>query len=143
MKPETLSKLDDQFARWPESRAQETPSVEEIQNAQKTLDCKFHEDYAEFLSRYGGGLVGSLPVYGLRPVEYMGNVWSVVEVTREFRADDWPGCEDWYVISEDGYGNPIGIDQAGTVLSYNHDRGGLVKWADDFESFLVHLLKGE
>ena len=53
----------------------------------------------------------------------------------------WPDIEDWYVISDDGRGNPIRIDPEGKVWLSDHDAGfEKVKLADNFEEFLHKLL---
>ncbi len=57
---------------------------------------------------FGGAMVGPYPIFGLRPVEVMGdNHWSVVDVTRRYRIDGVAGTEDWVVFSEDHAGNPV------------------------------------
>lgn len=143
MKPETWKRLDRQFAQdlaiagQAITVARETPSNEEIAAAAESIGCVFDPDYVAFLRRYGGAIVGSLPVFGLRPVEVMGVVWSVVEVTRRYRDQKWPGTADWYVISEDGYGNPIGIDPDGQVMVSDHDHGDIATLAPNFEDFLL------
>jgi hypothetical protein len=143
MKPETWTRLDRQFADdfaiagQAITVARETPSDQEIAAAAELLGSNFDSDYVAFLKRYGGAIVGSLPVFGLRPVEVMGVVWSVVDVTRRYRDQEWPGTADWYVISEDGYGNPIGIDSDGQVKVSDHDHGDVATLAPTFEDFLL------
>jgi hypothetical protein len=119
------------------TRATEVPPESEIQAAEQAIGCEFDSDYVRFLERYGAGIVGSLPVFGLRPVEMMGNRWSVVEITREFREQGWPGTQTWCVISEDGFGNPIGIAQDGQVMIADHDAGSVDIIAPSFHEFLM------
>jgi hypothetical protein len=119
------------------TRASDVPSDGEISRAAQQLDCTFTDDYIAFLRRYGGATVGSLPIFGLRPVEVTGEPWSVVAATQIFRQEALPGTEDWYVISNDGYGNPIGIARDGRVMIVDHDAGGLSVLADSFEDFLL------
>ncbi len=82
-------------------------------------------------------MVGSLPVFGLRPTKVMGERWSVVEVTRWFRAEGWPETSSWYVISEDGFGNPIGVARDGQVMISDHDVGQTRVLARSFEDVLL------
>lgn len=144
MKPETWTLLDRQFAEDEAiagralSKALEVPSEKEIADAAVAIGCTFDEDYVAFLRRYGGATVGSLPVFGLRPVEVMGKRWSVVELTKWFREQGWPGVSEWYVISEDGFGNPIGIAKDGRVMISDHDVGNVSVLASDLEDFLLH-----
>lgn len=137
MKNTTFELLEEDFTEFPQSKASSTPSDEEILAAANILNVCFHEPYVEFLHRYGGGMVGSLPVFGLRPVEMMGSRWSVVDTTQWYREDGWPGCDHWYVVSEDGFGNPIGVSEDGQVRVYDHDAGQEYIVAGDFESFLT------
>lgn len=54
---------------------------------------------------------------------------------------NWPDIDDWYIISDDGRGNPIGINPKGEVLLSDHDSGfEQIKLADDFEEFVYRLL---
>jgi hypothetical protein len=130
--------LDQQFALFPITRASEVPSETEIAEAAATIGCTFHEDYVAFVRRYGAAMVGSLPVFGLRPAHVMGKQWSVVDETRWFRDQGWPGVNDWYVISDDGFGNPIGMASDGRVMISDHDGGQVSVLAADFEDFLLH-----
>ena len=141
MKSETHDLLNRQFDRCPFTKAEELPTDTEIDQAQITLGCQFHKDYIEFLQVYGGGIVGSLDIYGLRPAEMMGdNWWSVVDLTIHFRQNDYPHTDEWYIISGDGFGNPIGVSNDGKVLCYDFDSGRLYEEAPDFEAFLLKQL---
>src|SRR5579862_4444629 len=67
-------------------------------------------DYHEFVRRYGGGMVGTYPIYGLHLAEAMGTIGhksTAPEITKVFRDREWPGAENWLVISVDQSGNPI------------------------------------
>lgn len=125
------------------TQAVDVPSEDEIFEAARILCCTFDPSYIEFLQRYGGAMVGSLPIYGLRPVNVMGNRWSVVDVTQWFRHEGWPGVSEWYVISEDGFGNPIGIAPDGQVMIADHDVGQLSVLTSNFEEFLVKQCSNE
>ena len=142
MRTETWDRLDSEFSTFPIMRASEVPTDEEIANASAAIGCRFHRDYVEFLQRYGGAMVGSLPVFGLRPAEVMGDRWSVVVVTEWFRNQEWPGTSDWYLISDDGFGNPIGVAPNGQVMRSDHDVGEIGVLAQNFEDFLMnHCLR--
>jgi hypothetical protein len=137
MDNDTWTTLERQFKESPIMRA--TPATDrEIGGAQRQLGCSFHEDYVDFLLRYGGAMVGSYPIFGIHRAHVMGkNFYSVVDVTRRFRDDRWPGTSDWYVISMDGSGNPIGVDVHGRVWISDHDQGNISLLAPNFETFLI------
>ncbi len=137
MMPDTIKRLDAKFAGCPIIRAADVPTATEIIQAELEIGVRFPDDYREFLLRYGGATVGPYPVFGLRPVEVMGvNHWSVVDVTRHYRSDGVPGTDQWVVISEDHAGNPIGIDQGGTVWIHDHDFGGRALLTTSFEDYI-------
>lgn len=118
-------------------------SSSEIQEAQKILEVDFSSGYKEFLLKYGGGGVSSYYIYGLRKISLMGDdLWSVFQNTEFYKnTQKWPGIEDWYVISDDGRGNPIGCKPDGSVWLSDHDAGfEQIKLADSFEDFLYKLL---
>lgn len=138
MNPQTWQTLEQEFAQFPIMRASEVPSDAEIADAAAAIGCTFHDDYVAFLRRFGGATVGSLPVFGLRPARVMGKRWSVVELTNWFRTQGWPGVDEWYIISEDGFGNPIGLARDGRVMISDHDVGRVSVLANDFEDFLLH-----
>lgn len=136
MKQETWQLLEERYREYPESRAEPVPA-EEVDQASQQLGISFPSDYREFVQRYGGGMVGHLPIYGLRRVQWMDRtMWSVIDLNRAFREDRWPGVDDWLIISVDQGGNPIGIAPDGSVWVSDHDFGIIDKLADDFESFL-------
>lgn len=68
-------------------------------------------------------------------------LWSVVRVTQHFRIERWPGADAWYVVSMDQAGNPIGADDLGRIITYDHDANEMIEVAPDFESFLVRCLQ--
>ena len=137
MMTSTLDKLDREFQAFPILRASETPSEKKVAEAAMSLGVTFHEDYISFLQRYGGAIVGSFPIFGLRPVKVMGDRWSVVDVTKWFRNEGWPGTHSWYIVSEDGFGNPIGVAENGRIMLFDHDVGNEQIIAIDFEHFLM------
>lgn len=138
MKPKTIQRLDDFFAAMPVLVA-EGVAQEEVEAAEREVGAAFDADYREFLLRYGGAMVGSLPILGLRQAEVMGPD-TVVDVTARFRADGWSSTERWVVISMDLGGNPIGMAPDGGILVSDHDAGQISKLADSFEEFVIQLL---
>lgn len=135
MKEDTLARLEEKFREFPRSRATGVP-VSEIEEASKELEFPFPSDYAEFLEKYGGAEVGAYPIFGLRKAPSMGNTYSVVEVTKEFRTAGIPGEPDWLIVSEDHAGNSIGIARDGKVYTFDHDFRQTLKIADSFEAYL-------
>ncbi len=116
---------------------------EEIQDAENELGLHFDKSYLDFLRKYGGGGVGSHYIYGLKKISLMGDdLWSVIQNTNFFKNEQkWPDIDDWYIISDDGRGNPIGCKPDGSVWLSDHDAGfEQVKLADSFEEFLHKLL---
>jgi hypothetical protein len=89
------------------------------------------------LLRYGAGIVGPYPIFGVRPVEDMGDEWSVVELNRRFREERWPGMGSSLVVSVEHAGNPLVVDETGRVLVLDHDLGGVSLVAHSFEDFLT------
>jgi hypothetical protein len=137
MMKDTIDKLNSEFSEFPTMRADSLPSSKEIEEASKEVGVPFAPDYHEFLSHFGGAMVGAYPIYGLRSVPVMGSHrWSVVEVTRQFRDDKVPGCDSWVVISEDQAGNPIGMDSEGSIWIHDHDFGGISPLAKSFEEYI-------
>lgn len=137
MTNDTLERLRAKLAESPVLRADSLPSSEEIDHASHELGVPFGTDYREFLLMFGGAMIGPYPIFGLRPVEVMGDDhWSVVDVTRQYRNDGVPGSEAWVVISEDHSGNPVGMDSDGAIWIHDHDCGGIAPLAKDFEEYV-------
>lgn len=140
MKQVIVDRLDELFADEPFMKA-DGVDESQVDTAQKALGLTFSDDYRQFLTRYGGALVGPYPVYGLARAEPMDErLWSVVAVTQHFRKQSWPGVDHWYVISMDHAGNPIGVDEIGKVVTYDHDAGEMIEVAENFGSYLEHRL---
>jgi len=135
--------LERMFAEFPLMVA--SPAMQqEIDTAARAIGCQFHGDYEEFLRRFGGALVGGTDILGVRRAEAMGrSSWSVSEMTKRFREEGWPGVADWYIISVDGAGNPIGVSADGQVWISDHDAGEVAVIAQDFERFLERCLGDE
>lgn len=137
MTNETIECLRAELAESPILRAVSLPTSEEIDAASLALGVPFVGDYREFLLMFGGAMVGPYPIFGLRPVEVMGNDhWSVVDVTKHYRNDGVPGTKDWVVFSEDHAGNPVGMDEKGAVWIHDHDFGGISNLASSFEEYV-------
>lgn len=118
-------------------------TTEEILRAQQLMGLKFNKGYAKFLENYGGAMISGDLIYGLRKQDDMDrDTWSVVDKTYFYKnTQKWPDIDDWYIISDDGRGNPIGCKPDGSVWLSDHDAGfEQVKLADSFEEFLEKLL---
>lgn len=136
MKTELLSALERSFSSFPQLVAVPVSDAE-IAAAEQRLGCSFGEPYRAFVRRFGAAIVGDLPVLGLAKAEAMGrDEWSVVDVTEWFRRERWPGVDAWWIVSVDGAGNPIGVDESGRVWVSDHDAGGVFLLAASFEAFL-------
>ena len=135
------TKLEEYFKKYPQDMAQST-TLDDIAKAEKILGVKFHEAYKEFLEKYGGACIGSKLLYGLEKQKDMGEKLStVINVTNFYRNQPWPGIDDWYIVSDDFDGNPIGINPDGSVWFSDHDAGfEQIKLADNFEEFIHKLL---
>ncbi|WP_010299837.1 SMI1/KNR4 family protein [Candidatus Odyssella thessalonicensis] len=118
-------------------------SRDEIMRAEAQLLCKFSKEYKDFLEKYGAAIMDGYIIHGLRKLLLMtDDCWSVIDRTKFYKEDrHWPGIESWYVISDDGAGNPIGIDPEGRVWVSDHDADfEKTKLADNFEEFLDKIL---
>ncbi|MBU1221214.1 SMI1/KNR4 family protein [Myxococcota bacterium] len=140
MKSKTILRLNEQFNESPILFGGPVTSSE-IDQAEKHIGVKFPLDYREFIELYGGAIVGSLPIIGLRQAEVMGDD-TVVSVTDTFRVDKWYPTTEWAVISVDLGGNPIGLNSKGEVWLSDHDFGEIIMIAPTFEDFLIQLLDG-
>lgn len=114
-------------------------SQEEIVEAQQRLNVNFHEDYLHFIKTFGGAYAG-LAVHAFSNGSSLGNE-TVVDLTLEFREqfNEFPFAEilrTSYVISMDGSGDPIIINQAGKVFICYHDTGEFKLLADSFEEMI-------
>jgi hypothetical protein len=66
---ETWQLIDASFLRWPQSKAT-VVDANEFDMAMQGYD-PIDADYRDFVLRYGGAIVGSSPIYGLRKAEFM------------------------------------------------------------------------
>src|SRR5438309_976350 len=122
MRTDTLEALEKKFSESPFLIGGAVPR-EEIDHAAAALGATLPQDYVEFLEKYGGGIVGPYPIFGLRKVNAMGRAFSVVDITKDFRQQNWMGTQNWIVVSEDHAGNPIGLAPDGKVWISDHDFG--------------------
>lgn len=114
----------------------------EIVEAENKLGVAFDKEYRRFIIKYGGAIVGAYPVYGLKRAESMDiNLWSVVDVTMNYRNEHWFEDDILYVISTDHAGNPIGFNKEGILLVVDHDFGEIVEFAKTFKDFLEECYK--
>lgn len=140
MTPATLRALEAHFQKHP-ILATGPVSPADVDVAGQRIGLLLSADYREFIERFGGGIVGPYPVFGLRQAEAMGRgQGSFVDVTQRYRAQGWPGTDRWCVISEDHAGNPYGLADDGTVWLSDHDFGGVQKRFDGFEAFVLWCL---
>jgi len=140
MKTSTWKRLETLFEEFPFMKAKPV-SEEEINAIERSLKVQFDPDYKQFILRYGGAIVGSFPIYGLRQADPMDNtLWSVSVITMHYRNEKWPEMQDSYIISSDHSDNPIGINPKGKVISYDHDYGELLSIAETFEDYLINCL---
>ncbi|MFF2484624.1 SMI1/KNR4 family protein [Paenibacillus sp. NPDC058071] len=114
-------------------------SQEEIVKAQQWLEVNFHEDYIQFIKTFGGAYAG-LAIHAFSNGSSLGNE-TVVDLTLGFREQfkEHPLAEvlrTSYVISMDGSGDPIIINQTGKVYICYHDNGEIKLLADSFEELI-------
>lgn len=114
-------------------------SQEEIDKAQQRLNVNFHEDYVHFIKTFGGAYAG-LAIHAFTNGSSLGNE-TVVDLTLGFREQfkELPFDEvlrTSYVISMDGSGDPIFLNQAGMVYICYHDTGEIKLLANSFEEMI-------
>ncbi len=117
-----------------------------IKGMEDELGLKFSDDYIEFLRCYGETSISSYRIYGYSvSVPMHGEGSTVVSQTSYYRVfQEWPGIADWYIVSEDFCGNPIGCKPDGSVWISDHDAGfEEEKMGDSFDDFLYNLLLEE
>ena len=142
MTGDTWRRLEASFAEFPFLTG-ESGTEDEVDALAEKLGRPLPPDYREFLLRYGGSVVGPYPIYGVRQAQAgMGRApQSVVDLNERWRRPGWPHANEWLIVSEDGYGNPIGIANDGRVLSWDHDRNQTYEVAQGFEGFIRWCLE--
>lgn len=114
-------------------------SQEEIASAEQRLKVNFHEDYVHFIRTFGGAYAG-LAVYAFSNGSSLGNE-TVVDLTLGARVQfkEPPFAEilqTSYVISMNGSGDPIIINESGSVFICYHYSGEIELLADSFETLI-------
>ena len=113
----------------------------DISQMEKELNLFFSDGYKEFLRRYDYAELPGHIIYGYSSPRNSSPLETTVGSTKHYQLQNWPSIEDWYIVSDDGFGNPIGIDPEGKVWLSDHDSGfEKVKLADSFEEFLYKVL---
>jgi len=136
----TIRRLEELFAEWPILVAGPV-EASEVDSIASELGVPLPADYRWFVTRYGGAMVGSGPVFGRRCAEVMGvERFDVVAVTQHFRRDGWPTVDEAIVVSEDGFGNPVCMSSEGRLWVHDHDVGAVTSEWDSFETFVLSLL---
>lgn len=83
----------------------------EVAHAESMLNIRFPEDYRTFLLEFGGAIISSYQILGLRKPAWAGESgWHIVDENKTYWNLKWPNIEDWVVFAIDN-GNPIGFNQ--------------------------------
>ena len=136
VKNSTWHALEQFFLRFPTSKASPVPVIE-IERVIVGLGAPVDPTYVEFISRYGGAMVGAYPIFGLERAQSMGlDFADIAQANLHYRKQHWPGVERWLVFSIDLGGNPVGIDVAHRVWLSDHDTSQIVCIEASFEAFL-------
>lgn len=115
----------------------------QIKQAEHELGLNFSKSYRFFLKNHECSCVGELDINTITKSPSSPSVlWSVIETTKWFKEHQkWPNIDDWYIVSDNNSGDPIGIKPNGEVWISYHDSGfEQEKLANDFEEFLYKLL---
>ncbi len=96
---------------------------EEIIQAETILNIKFNIQYIEFIKLFGGAF-GGIAIHAFKNGSLIGKA-SVVELTQKFR-NTYSDLDEsilrlFYVISDDGCGNPILMNTDGKIFIFYHD----------------------
>lgn len=109
----------------------------EVNEIQVFAEFQLPKSYCEFVRRYGAAIVGPYPVFGCGASKAMGVMdASVIDVTKRFRADNWPNTDKALVVSTDHAGNAFTLEASGRVNCFDHDCGVSETIFDTFEGFL-------
>ena len=141
MNRNTWDLLQKDYEQYPEDFS--GPSdIKEILEKEKKLKVFFSKDYIKLIENFGSCILPGYLIHGIRSLPEMSHPTNdVVKKTLFYRSQNWPGIEDWYIVSDDGRGNPIGVDPEGRVWLSDHDSGfEKVLLAENFEEFLYKLL---
>lgn len=98
-------------------------SDEEIARAENMLNIKFNDQYIQFIKLFGGAF-GGISIHAFNNGSLIGNA-TVIELTKKFRETysdlDKDILSSFYVISDDGSGNPIIMNTDGEIFIFLHD----------------------
>jgi hypothetical protein len=118
--------------------------IDEVTQAEIALGINFNSLYPSFIEDYGPSFIKGYYIYG--PVVHQDmpdKDCTVVKKTNYYKIEQkWPAIEDWYIISEDKNGNPIGINSTnGEVWLCDESKDYEKKIiAGSFEDFIRGLL---
>lgn len=144
MKPELAKLLESRFKEHPVLAAGPV-SLPEVSLLETYAGFSLPEVYKEFVLNYGGGIVGSFPIYGMRRAHAMAlDEESAINVTQKYRLQKSRGIDGWLIISSDLSGSPIGLLPTGEIWISDVEFGVVAPLSPTFESFLVDVcLRGK
>ena len=123
MKSALLNRLNEFYKIKPEMKGIPL-TVNDINYVQTILKIKLSDDYKLFISTYGGSYAG-LAIYGLKNAEMLGEE-NVINLTNrgrklldDLKVDNY--ILESIVVSDDGAGNPIFINEKGEIYIYYID----------------------
>ena len=142
---ETMNLLIKYFQDYPELKGI-LASSEEIKYAENILRIKFHDDYIEFIKKFGGASAG-LDIHAFHNSTLIGKE-TVIELTQGFQKllelhEQPMNKNKLYAISDDGSGNPILMDQQGHIFIYYHDSSEMEMLYESLDSLFKETLLGE
>lgn len=142
MKQRLKEKLKILFEKYPVLVGEPVPE-NEVHALEEFCGYDLPEAYTSFVREFGGAIVGSYPIYGLRRAHAMAkNETSAIEMTNYFKGQKWPGIEGWFVVSSNLSGSPIGLTRSGEIWVSDHEFGVIERISSTFEQFLEeHCLK--
>ncbi|NIF27158.1 SMI1/KNR4 family protein [Pantoea sp. Tr-811] len=113
-------------------------SDKEIFDAELELGIIFDPQYIDFIKIFGGAF-GGIEIHAFNNGELIGDE-TVTELTKSFRNAYSDNLTDELmqscVISGDGAGNPILINQKGHIIIYLHETGEVEKMHNSLEELL-------
>ncbi|MDK2172563.1 SMI1/KNR4 family protein [Acinetobacter baumannii] len=132
MKIDLLNRLSEFYKDNPEMKGVPL-TLNDINQVETTLQIKLPDDYKLFVSTYGGSYAG-LAIYGLKNAEMMGDETVIDLTNRARKLLDELKVNNYIlksiVISDDGAGNPIFINEKGEVYIYYVDNDEYEKLGD-------------
>ena len=129
MKADMIERIRSELNQFgdPEALIGKPATSDEIANAEKKLNITFADQYIEFIKIFGGAF-GGIAIAAFHNGSMIGNE-TVIDLTLSFRKayGDYLGekANDYYMISDDGSGNPILMNTQGNVFLYLHEEGEL------------------